>query len=150
MNDQGFIQHNLQWAPGTEGKGFILRPGANFPHMQGAQPIVHTWPTQGMRPTHPQMKVRAVGQVPHGMIPDPTSYFHIQPDGGVYQFGSGRVLNDEDYGTLKEADPNLNPVGAQPKVETNGYGHANRLLEILGKWREIPTRWRERQSRWGG
>lgn len=145
----GFVQHNLQWAPGTEGKGFILRPLSNFPHLRDAEPLVWTWPTQGMKPTHAQMKVRTVGNVPQGMSPDQTSYFHIQPDGGVYQFGSGRVLDDADHQALNGADQNLTPAGAQPKVQSDGYGHANRLLEILGRWREIPKRWRERQNNWG-
>lgn len=146
---EDYVLHNLGWEPGNEGKGFILRPGANFPHMQGAAPLVWTWNTQGMKPTHDQMAVRATGNVPHGMLPDRTSFFHIQPNGGVYLHGSGRTLNDDDYALLKDADSNLDPVSQQPKVESDSYGHANRLLELLsnlrpGRWREIPARWRSK------
>lgn len=150
-DNNSFIDHRTGWSPGTEGKGFLIKPTPNgirnWPVLQGAQPLVWTWPTEDMYPTHPQMKTQTFTAVPQGMSPDPTSYFHIKPDGGVYQVGSGRKLNDEDYGTLKNADPNLDPVTKQPKVQTDGYGHANRLMEILGvkklgRWFEVPSRWR--------
>lgn len=139
-----FADHKLHWEPGQEGKGFIIRPTPNgikhWPELTNVDPVIWTWPTQGMKPTHSQMGTKTIYEVPQGMAPDQTSNFHIQPDGGVYQFGSGRVLNDSDHQAINEADSNLTPIDPQPESE---YGHANRLLEILGMWRRIPNLWRE-------
>jgi hypothetical protein len=85
------------------------------------------------------------------MTLDPNSYFHIKPDGGIWLFGPGRKLSNEDYAAISAADPRLTPDAQEPQVESDSYGHANRLLELLGgtrigRWIEWPRRWRERRS----
>lgn len=143
--------HNLQWEPGQTGKGFIVKPTdvgiKNFPNLEEAQPLVWTWPTEDMRPTHSQMGTKAIWNAPQGMKPVPSTYFHITPDGGIRQFGGGRTLSPDEQNTINNADPRLSPAeGPTPQIQTDGYGHANRLLEILGtirkgRWIEWPRRW---------
>lgn len=147
------MPHNLQWQPGEHGKGFLIKPDEMYarkrPEILGAKPLIWTWPTKDLRPTHPQMKVRTVHESPMGMMPEPSSYFHIDPQGGLYVYGHGRELTPEDHAAIREADPRLRPAGEIPKMESDSYGHANRILELLGgkklsQW--IETRWREIRS----
>lgn len=147
-DDDSFIQHQLGWEPGTEGKGFLIKPTPmgvqNWPYLAQAQPLVWTWPTENMRPTHPQVRTGTPAAVPQGMAPDPTSYFHIKPDGGIWLYGSGRQLSDDDYATIGNADPRLLQAQTAPQVDPDSYGHANRLLEILkGSSLRRWLRWRE-------
>lgn len=144
-----FVNHKIKRLPGQEGKGFILKPGRAFPQLAGAYPIVWTWPTKDLRPTHAQMKVHSTYEAPHGMLPDENSYFHIRPDGGVFVYGAGRHLSPGDHAAIQSADPELwDAAKGNVEVEPDDYGHANRLLKILegtriGRWIEWPQRWRK-------
>lgn len=85
------------------------------------------------------MKVKTPGTLPQGMTPDPSSYFHITPEGGLFVYGAGRKLEPEDINAISDADPRLFRSEAPSAVQTDGYGHANRLLDILngvrtGRW----------------
>lgn len=143
-------EHQLNWEPGQHGKGFLVKPSEvgiqNIPDIAGAEPIICTWSTNDMKPTHAQMGARIIGTTPQGMEPEPTSYFHIDPRGGLYVFGHGRELTPEDHTAITQADPRLRPADQIPNVEPDSYGHAHRLLDLvsstrLGRWFE--TRWRE-------
>lgn len=110
-------QHELNWQPGSEGKGFVLNNGA-----------VWTWPTLHMRPMHMQ-KSKVVKS--RGLGVEPQSAFHIQPDGEVYTYGPDRIISEPNKQTIAEADPNLNVPGAMANIPQNDYGHAQNLLDTL-------------------
>jgi hypothetical protein len=96
--------HRLNWQPGQEGKGFIIKP---IKPDDDREPIVWTWPTDHMRPTHPEMAVRTIHDSPQGMKYELESAFHIEPNGSLWQFGGNRVMRDENAQTIMQADPNL-------------------------------------------
>ncbi len=151
--DGDFVRHNLKWQPGTHGKGFLIKPTDtgihHWPYLAQAAPIVWTWPTENLKPTHSQMKVHTFSETPQGMSAAEKSYFHITPEGGVYLYGGGRALDNNDHAAISGADPRLQRADQAPEIEPDAYGHANRLLEILGgrqvgKWSELPNYWREK------
>ena len=110
--------NRLEWTIGHEGKGFICTDGS-----------VWTWNTENLRPMHWQKN----GQAKHlGLTVRCETAFHICPDGEVWQFGEGRKLTWDDQNLLMYTACHLHfdPFRA-PSVETDGYGHANRLLELL-------------------
>lgn len=107
--------HWLTWQPGQEGKGFILNNGR-----------VWTWPTEDMRPMHLNRSapVKAMG----GQVRGETA-FHIDPNGGVWQYGPGRNLDQWDVARLNMADRRLNVTEAPAGAE--GYGHSQEVYNQL-------------------
>jgi len=133
--------HMAEWNPGNPGKGYIARPGVHA--KPDTVPIVRTWDTKDMKPTHPE---QAVGQtqIDFKVKADPTSFFHITPDGQVWLYGADRTLSDEDKALISDAHPNIkifhdNHYPRKPNFERapvirdDGFGHAQNVLDILNR-----------------
>jgi hypothetical protein len=143
-------QHN--WTPGQPGKGFILDDGA-----------VHTWDTDHMRPTHAQVVSaarkslsEAAMQLPN-YIPPPkpksSSFFHIEPSGRLWQYGSNRTFDPDDRrAVMSMTGPHLwfgNP-GDNPPVQADQFGHADSLMPRQADYyHRAPTEDRSRIRTWG-
>jgi hypothetical protein len=120
-------QHNLQWKPGTPGKGFILSNGS-----------VWNWPTEGMKPQHMQMNQKVRQQ---GLQVKPNSAFHIEPEGRLWNYNAPgtldfekRKLDNSDRYLINNVMPKGHgmwfgePGDAPPApVQDDGYGHAVNL-----------------------
>jgi hypothetical protein len=117
--------HKLGYDPTihSEGKGFILNDGS-----------VWTWPTQNLRPAH--MDYSFWGRNQGGGV-KPGTPFHID-NGRIWQYGEGRDLPKGDRHIVRDADPRLDPYSwfnsgsQQPEVQTDNYGHADKLLNLVG------------------
>jgi hypothetical protein len=132
-------QHN--WTPGQPGKGFILDDGA-----------VHTWNTEHMRPMHAQAVVaarQALSQAALSQskyVPPPkakqSSFFHIEPEGRLWQYGAGRSFDADDrFAVMNLNGPKMwfgNP-GDNPPVQADQFGHAEAIMPRASRHSEAAS-----------
>jgi hypothetical protein len=124
----GLPQHKLEWNPGQEGKGFILKDGS-----------VWTWPTKDMRPNHDQKKQQARVERNYETDAIPSSNFHINSDGSVWQFNPfrgpdakpERFLDQDQRAMIANAGLEVGSLLPSAPVQADPYGHAENLMWSL-------------------